>query len=102
MIAESPRPRPDAQVLLFFQCRRRAIQPVDGLARVVVRDDQRRQHTHDIVAGCDRQKFFRAQGVDQLTVRHFGLDTEQQSFAAHFGNDFRMPVLHLGQPLLEQ
>ena len=65
-------------------------------------DDQRRQQPHDIVAGRDGDHFLGAQRIDQFAGRNHGAKTDQQSFAAHFGDQRRIAVLDLGEPLLQQ
>ena len=77
--------------------------PRDRLGHLGLADDQRRQQAHDVVAGADREQLLVAQRVDQIAVRHRPhLQADQQALAAHLRDHRRMPVLDLGEPLLEQ
>ncbi len=51
---------------------------------------------------ADRQELLGTERVDQVAVRHIAFQAEQQALAAHLGDHRRMPVLDLGEPLLEQ
>ena len=79
-----------------------ALQHAHRLADFGFADDQRRQQTHDVVAGRDREQLLLAQRLDQLAIRHDAAHAEQQALAAHLGDHARKAVLDLGEALLEQ
>ena len=52
-------------------------------------DDQRRQEAHHVVAGRHRNHLLGAQLVHELRARHYRAQADQQSLAAHLGDDLR-------------
>ncbi len=79
-----------------------AIEPRDAFGDFLLADDERRQQAHDIIAGGDREHFFGAQRVDKLAGRNESAQADQQTFAAHLGDQRRIAVFDFRQTLLEE
>ena len=64
-------------------------------------DDERRQKTHDIVAGLHREHALGGERLQQRLVRHLAFQPEHETLAAHLLDDAVVLVLEPRQPLLE-
>ena len=53
----------------------------DRVRYLLLAHDERRQQPHDVVAGRGRDHFLCPQLVDELSTRHCGAQTDEESFA---------------------
>src|SRR5262249_36151848 len=79
-----------------------AVEPRDAFGDLLLADDQRRQQPYDIIAGGDRDHFFGAERIDELTGRHARAHADEEAFAPHLGNDRRISIFDLRKQLLEE
>src|SRR5690242_19108410 len=81
-----------------LQCRRKLARTFEDLRLANV---ERRQQTHDVIAGAHRQQLLGYASVDHIAVGRLDLDASEQSAAAHLLDDAWKLVLDAGQFLLK-
>ncbi len=75
------------------------VKPAIGLLDFRLPDDERRQKTHNIVAGADHQKPLLTTLRHKGGVGHAQLQPDQQAGTAHILNNIGVLVFQFSQPL---
>src|SRR5438477_11540307 len=79
-----------------------ANKPGDTLSDLLLGDNERRQQAHDVIASGDSEHLLRPDRIDEFAGGYDRAQANQEALAPHFGDEVRVTILDLGQPLFEQ